>query len=114
MIGVVRERTDAIVVAMLPTDTQHPDALDALEAGADDFVVKPFSPRELVARLRAHLRHRLARERVPASRGSRRAARERIKPGRARGYGRRNRPVRAGIPRTRPASPASLPGARSA
>jgi len=76
MIGVVRERTDAIVVAMLPTDTQHPDALDALEAGADDFVVKPFSPRELVARLRAHLRHRLVRERVPASRGSRRAARE--------------------------------------
>ena len=58
MLSAARERTEAVVVAMLPTDTQHPDALDALEAGADDFVVKPFSPRELVARLRAHLRHR--------------------------------------------------------
>ena len=39
--------------------TAHGDEVDrvvGLELGADDYVVKPFSPRELVARLRAHLR----------------------------------------------------------
>jgi DNA-binding response OmpR family regulator len=36
------------------------DKVLALEAGADDYVVKPFAPRELVARLRAFLRRRRA------------------------------------------------------
>lgn len=34
------------------------DRVLGLELGADDYVVKPFSPRELVARVRAHLRRR--------------------------------------------------------
>jgi two-component system response regulator RegX3 len=52
----VRARSDVVVIAMLPRDTPQLEALDALDAGADDFVVKPFSPRELVARLHARVR----------------------------------------------------------
>jgi DNA-binding response OmpR family regulator len=52
----VRERSDALVIAMLPRDTAQMEALDALDAGADDFVVKPFSPRELVSRFHALVR----------------------------------------------------------
>jgi DNA-binding response OmpR family regulator len=63
----VRERTDAVVIAMLPRETPDMEALDALDAGADDFVVKPFSPRELVARLNARVR-RLQQTSEPSSR----------------------------------------------
>ena len=35
---------------------REPDRISGLEAGADDYVVKPFSPNELVARVRAVLR----------------------------------------------------------
>jgi DNA-binding response OmpR family regulator len=52
----VRERSDVLFVAMLPRETAMMDALDVLDAGADDYVVKPFSPRELVTRMRALLR----------------------------------------------------------
>ncbi len=44
------------VLAMLPRDTPVSEALDVIDAGADDYVIKPFSPRELVTRLRAILR----------------------------------------------------------
>ena len=43
------------------------DKLAGLEAGADDYVVKPFSPRELVARVRAVLNRTLARTETAAS-----------------------------------------------
>ena len=63
----VRKQSDVVVIAMLPRDTPQMDALDALDAGADDFVVKPFSPRELVARLHARVR-RVAVPAEPAAR----------------------------------------------
>src|SRR5438093_177170 len=56
LLPALRERSDALVIAMLPVDTAQMEALDALDAGADDFVVKPFSPRELVSRLHALVR----------------------------------------------------------
>jgi DNA-binding response OmpR family regulator len=49
---------------MLTAKTTDQDKLTGLELGADDYVTKPFSPRELAARVRAVLR-RLPGERGP-------------------------------------------------
>jgi DNA-binding response OmpR family regulator len=48
--------TWAIPVIMLTALNQEDDRIDGLEAGADDYLAKPFSPRELVLRVRAVLR----------------------------------------------------------
>jgi len=52
----LRGVTDIPVVAMLPTGTAMAEALDTLDAGADNFVLKPFSPRELLSRVQALVR----------------------------------------------------------
>ena len=50
-------RTESMVpVVMLTAKTDTVDVVLGLESGADDYVVKPFKPKELVARLRARLR----------------------------------------------------------
>jgi two-component system alkaline phosphatase synthesis response regulator PhoP len=51
----VRRESDVPII-MLTARTDEPDRLVGLELGADDYVTKPFSPRELVARIRAVLR----------------------------------------------------------
>jgi DNA-binding response OmpR family regulator len=51
----LREFTDAYIV-MLTARADEVDKLVGLSVGADDYIVKPFSPRELVARARAMLR----------------------------------------------------------
>ena len=48
----------AIPIVMLSGQTEEADRVMALELGADDYVTKPFSPRELLARVRAILRRR--------------------------------------------------------
>ena len=59
-------RTESDVpIIMLTAKTTDQDKLVGLELGADDYVTKPFSPRELAARVRAVLR-RLPGERGPA------------------------------------------------
>jgi two-component system, OmpR family, alkaline phosphatase synthesis response regulator PhoP len=45
-----------VPIIMLTARVEEDDRLDGLEIGADDYVTKPFSPRELVARVRAVLR----------------------------------------------------------
>ena len=50
------EKTAAIPIIMLTAKTQESDRVVGLELGADDYVSKPFSPRELVARVKAVLR----------------------------------------------------------
>ncbi len=52
------ERTRALPIIMLTAKAQEADKVAGLEAGADDYVTKPFSPRELVARVDAVLRRR--------------------------------------------------------
>ncbi len=49
-------REGAIPIVMLTARVEESDRLTGLELGADDYIVKPFSPRELVARVRAVLR----------------------------------------------------------
>lgn len=50
------ERYAAVPVIMLTARGTESDKVAGLDAGADDYVVKPFSPRELIARMRAVLR----------------------------------------------------------
>lgn len=49
-------RTSAIPIIMLTARVDEADMLVGLELGADDYITKPFSPREVVARARAVLR----------------------------------------------------------
>jgi two-component system alkaline phosphatase synthesis response regulator PhoP len=60
----LRSESDVPVI-MLTAKTTDQDKLVGLDLGADDYVTKPFSPRELAARVRAVLR-RLPGERGPA------------------------------------------------
>jgi two-component system phosphate regulon response regulator PhoB len=53
------ERTKVIPIIMLTARIQENDKIAGLEAGADDYITKPFSPRELIARIKAVLRRRL-------------------------------------------------------
>jgi two-component system alkaline phosphatase synthesis response regulator PhoP len=51
-------RTSAIPIVMLTAKGEEADVVAGLELGADDYVTKPFSPRILLARLRAVLRRK--------------------------------------------------------
>jgi two-component system response regulator BaeR len=57
---IVEDESDlsAIVAEYVTARVQEIDRLLGLETGADDYVCKPFSPRELVARIKAVLRRR--------------------------------------------------------
>lgn len=48
--------TDKVPIVMLSARTEEIDRVLGFELGADDYVVKPFSPRELILRIRAILR----------------------------------------------------------
>jgi two-component system response regulator MtrA len=45
-----------VPIVMLTAKSDTADVVDGLEAGADDYIAKPFKPRELVARIRTRLR----------------------------------------------------------
>jgi DNA-binding response OmpR family regulator len=51
----IRARS-SVPILMLTARDEEPDRVAGLEVGADDYVTKPFSPRELVARIKAILR----------------------------------------------------------
>jgi DNA-binding response OmpR family regulator len=53
---VCRRISGAVPVIMLTARDEVPDRVAGLEVGADDYVTKPFSPRELAARVKAVLR----------------------------------------------------------
>ncbi|MBA2411554.1 MAG: phosphate regulon transcriptional regulator PhoB [Burkholderiaceae bacterium] len=52
------DRTKVVPVIMLTAKGNEADRVVGLDTGADDYVVKPFSPRELIARIRAVFRRR--------------------------------------------------------
>jgi two-component system phosphate regulon response regulator PhoB len=52
------ERTEHIPIIMLSARGDEQDQVLGLEIGADDYVTKPFSPKELLARIKAVLRRR--------------------------------------------------------
>lgn len=57
----LRERGDTPII-MLTARREEPDRIAGLEMGADDYVVKPFSPQEVVSRVRAVLRRTRGRD----------------------------------------------------
>ena len=80
----LRERTDVPII-MVTARTTEEDKLEGLRSGADDYVTKPFSPRELVARVATVLRRARRGPRVIS------AGRRRDRPDVARGPPRRRR-----------------------
>jgi two-component system, OmpR family, alkaline phosphatase synthesis response regulator PhoP len=65
-LDVARElrRSSDVPIVMVTARGEESDRVAGLELGADDYVVKPFSPRELVARIRAVLRRSESRSAV--------------------------------------------------
>jgi len=62
-------RFSRVPIVMLTVRHEEPDIVRALDAGADDYVVKPFSPRELVARVHTVMRRSRADQIVVVRRG---------------------------------------------
>ena len=56
MLRQLRQKRPALPIVMLTARTAEIDRILGLEVGADDYLTKPFSPRELVARIKALLR----------------------------------------------------------
>jgi two-component system KDP operon response regulator KdpE len=52
---VIRQRSEIGIIMLTVRDTES-DKVEALDAGADDYITKPYTPRELLARIRAGLR----------------------------------------------------------
>jgi DNA-binding response OmpR family regulator len=60
----LRERGDMVPVVVLSAKDEDVDKIVGLELGADDYLVKPFNPHELTARIRAVLRRRQEAKRL--------------------------------------------------
>ncbi|TAM42261.1 response regulator transcription factor [bacterium] len=58
-------KTASIPIIMLTAKSQESDKVVGLELGADDYITKPFSPRELIARIKAVLRRAAEKEKLP-------------------------------------------------
>jgi two-component system phosphate regulon response regulator PhoB len=59
-----QESTRSLPVILLTAKSEDTDIISGLELGADDYITKPFSPKVLIARVRALLR-RIGEEKVP-------------------------------------------------
>jgi DNA-binding response OmpR family regulator len=57
-----QDKYTSIPIIMLTARAEETEKVLGLELGADDYVTKPFSPRELVARVKAVLRRNIAKE----------------------------------------------------
>jgi two-component system KDP operon response regulator KdpE len=59
LLRMIRGRNDAVPIVVLSSRGDEAGKVQALDLGADDYVTKPFGMEELLARLRAALRHQL-------------------------------------------------------
>jgi two-component system response regulator MprA len=66
---VLRSEKDRTPILMLTARTETSDRVAGLDAGADDYLAKPFDPAELMARVRALLRRALPLEEGPDNSG---------------------------------------------
>ncbi len=71
----LRVKSDVPIIIVTGQRRETVDHIIGLELGADDYLTKPFSPRELLARIRAVLRRVTAREVTPAKEDKRKAYR---------------------------------------
>jgi two-component system, OmpR family, response regulator len=74
LVRVLRERA-SVPIVLLTGRNEEADRVMGLELGADDYVTKPFSPRELLARVRAVLRRYQVQATLPERDSTRRAFR---------------------------------------
>jgi DNA-binding response OmpR family regulator len=70
----LRERA-SVPIMLVTGNTEEADRVMGLELGADDYITKPFSPRELLARIRAVLRRYQVQTQLPTRDDKRRAYR---------------------------------------
>jgi len=59
LLGLIRARIEGVPIVVLSSRGDEVSKVEALDRGADDYVTKPFGMDELLARLRAALRHQL-------------------------------------------------------
>jgi two-component system, OmpR family, alkaline phosphatase synthesis response regulator PhoP len=63
----IREQNETIGIIMLTARTQEVERVHGLTLGADDYINKPFSPTELIARIQSLLRRMSVSTKIPAS-----------------------------------------------
>jgi two-component system KDP operon response regulator KdpE len=59
LLKIIRTRNDSVPIVILSSRDDETGKVQALDSGADDYVTKPFGMNELLARMRAALRHQL-------------------------------------------------------
>jgi two-component system KDP operon response regulator KdpE len=59
LLRMLRERSEGVPIVVLSSRADEVAKVEALDLGADDYVTKPFGMKELLARIRAALRHQL-------------------------------------------------------
>jgi two-component system KDP operon response regulator KdpE len=59
LLRMIRARNESVPIVILSSRSDEPGKVEALDLGADDYVTKPFGMDELLARMRAALRHQL-------------------------------------------------------
>ena len=60
LLRIIRGRNDAVPIVVLSSRGDETSKVESFDLGADDYVTKPFGMNELLARIRAALRHQLA------------------------------------------------------